>query len=90
MSSETTVIDPSTALVGHCSTCGVVNAIDLCNTYEHYIEMVMWNRTIRVVSREEAKKLWKNAAKCDCGVVNLASREKYDALVATYKTEQKV
>src|ERR1035437_3362159 len=55
-----------TALVGSCSTCGKVNAIDLDNTPERRREMEMPGRTIEVMSHDDAVKAWNGAGKCEC------------------------
>ena len=55
-----------TAFVRLCNGCGIITAIDLDPTPEHWEEMSLEGQTVYVIPREEAIKRFKTAGKCKC------------------------
>lgn len=58
-------MDVNFALVAQCDICGNITAIDLDATTANVKAMQYPDRTVRILPKEEALELWRNARRCD-------------------------
>jgi len=85
-----TSIAASTALIRRCSICDTVNAIDLDNTPAHYAEMRKEYCIIEMVSKDEAKRLWNAAKRCECGKRTKSTDAEHERLMNQYAAKRQV